>query len=140
MARMLHAPPSQGGLSPLYSSNWGTRQLPEAPLSPTKRSDMALRVSPRSPFEEYKVGQILNLKPDDLHHSPPSSPSAPILVRIRKLHSQTLSFTMIVDVLDSTTVPPSSSPAFLKLFDRRFAAQHRRDNGVEPWTCEVEEA
>ena len=99
---------------------------------------MALRVSPRSPYEEYQVGQTLDLKPDDLHNSF-SSPTARIPVRIRQLHTQTLSCTMVVDMLDSNgSVSLSSSPAFLKLFDRRFATQHRRDNGINPWTPEDE--
>lgn len=101
---------------------------------------MALRVSPRSPFEEYHVGQVLDLKPDDAHCSY-SSLSSPIFARIRELHSQTLSYTMVIDILHSDgSVNTSSSPAFLKLYDRRFAVQDREDNGIKPWTREVEQA
>ena len=99
---------------------------------------MALRISPRSPFEECQVGQILVLKADDAHPAL-SSPSSPIFVRIRQLHSHTLSCNMVFDILDKEgSVLLDSSPAFLKLFDRRFAIQHRQDNGVELWTREVE--
>ncbi len=43
---------------------------------------------------------------------------------------------MVVDILDGEHPPP----AFLKLYDRRFADQLRRDNGIDEWTCEMEQA
>lgn len=104
----------------------------------TKRKTMP--PSTRSSLEEYQVDQILALETDDAHAQCPSMPS-PIRVRIRRLISETLSCTMVVDVLDDNlSVVPDLSPAFLKLYDRRFAVQHRRDNGVERWTREAEEA
>lgn len=101
---------------------------------------MTLPTSTRSSVKEYQVDQVLALETDDAHPQCPSLPS-PLRVRIRRLISETLSCTMVVDVLDSNgSVVPELSPAFLKLYDRRFAVQHRRDNGVEPWTREAEEA
>lgn len=43
---------------------------------------------------------------------------------------------MVVDIAEPGLKLPSS--AFLQLYDRRFADQLRRDNGVEGWTVELE--
>ncbi|KAK0636372.1 hypothetical protein B0T17DRAFT_613113 [Bombardia bombarda] len=63
-----------------------------------------------------------------------------IHARIREIHTRTLSCTMVVDILDDGEPPTASSTAFLKLFDRRFADQLRRDNGIELWTKDMEQA
>ncbi|KAH9974593.1 hypothetical protein BGW80DRAFT_1301487 [Lactifluus volemus] len=44
---------------------------------------------------------------------------------------------MIVDIQAGGQQPKT---AFLKLFDRRFAEQHREDNGLGHWTKQIEEA
>ena len=45
---------------------------------------------------------------------------------------------MVVDIMDGGQLLPPT--AFLKLYDRRFADQLRRDNKVKKWTGEVEQA
>ncbi|KAK7402684.1 hypothetical protein QQX98_011547 [Neonectria punicea] len=47
---------------------------------------------------------------------------------------------MAVDILNDEGLGITESTAFLKLFDRRFSDQLRRDNGIEPWTEEMEQA
>lgn len=47
---------------------------------------------------------------------------------------------MVVDILDGCNAGNLPATAFLKLFDRRFADQLRRDNGINPWTEDMEEA
>ncbi|KAK7422777.1 hypothetical protein QQZ08_009402 [Neonectria magnoliae] len=47
---------------------------------------------------------------------------------------------MAVDILSNEGLRITESTAFLKLFDRRFSNQLRRDNGIEPWTEEMEQA
>jgi hypothetical protein len=90
----------------------------------------------RSPFEEYRVDQVLTLNVVLPGHDQASS-SSQILVRVRQLQSpRTLSCTMIVDILDQSQ---SAKTAFLKLYDRRFADQFRRDWCVAPWTKDMEE-
>ena len=64
--------------------------------------------------------------------------SSTIHVRIRKLHTRTLSCTTVVDIMDRGQLLPLA--AFLKLYDHRFADQLRRDNKVKKWTGEVEQA
>jgi hypothetical protein len=47
---------------------------------------------------------------------------------------------MVVDILDDHRPLATSNPEFLKLFDRRFAGQLRDDNGINPWTKDMEQA
>ncbi|RMD39894.1 hypothetical protein DV735_g5242, partial [Chaetothyriales sp. CBS 134920] len=47
---------------------------------------------------------------------------------------------MVVDILDDGQLFTTSSAAFLKLFDRRFSDQLRQDNGIDPWTKDMEQA
>lgn len=91
----------------------------------------------RSTFDEYATSQVLtlNVLPNHGHAS-----ASVMHVRIRQLHTRTLSFTMVVDILDKQRPQTASGMAFLKLFDRRFAEQLRRDNGIEPWTKSIEQA
>lgn len=63
--------------------------------------------------------------------------SCSIQVRIRELHTRTLSCTMLVDIVDTTEGLPSR--AFLKLYDRRFADQLRRDYKLKEWTASLEQ-
>ncbi|KAK1762400.1 hypothetical protein QBC33DRAFT_623724 [Phialemonium atrogriseum] len=99
---------------------------------------MALSKFPRcSPYEEYDVGQILtlNVLPEQ------TSPSSELRVRVRQLQKpRTLSCAMVVDILDGCNQEIQPATAFLKLFDRRFADQLRRDNGIDPWTKSMEES
>lgn len=88
-----------------------------------------------SAFEDYFVGQSLALTSIP---RPRENSSTAIHVRIRKLHTRTLSCTMAVDIEDGGQLLPSH--AFLKLYDRRFADQLRRDFKAKEWTREVEEA
>lgn len=83
-------------------------------------------------FTGYSIGQALALNFCSSHTSP-------IRVRISELCTRTLSCTMVVDIVDNggTTLPPR---AFLKLYDRRFADQIRRDNGTEEWSADLEKA
>lgn len=90
-----------------------------------------------SPYEEYDVGQILtlNVLPEQ------TSPSSELRVRVRQLQKpRTLSCAMVVDILDGCNQEIQPATAFLKLFDRRFADQLRRDNGIDPWTKSMEES
>lgn len=91
-----------------------------------------MAASAMSPFEEYGEGQILTLS---------ILPESTLRVRIRKLHSHTLSTTMVVDILEEGEDPEKvARTAFLKLFDRRFAADLREEWHIEPWSKSDEEA
>jgi hypothetical protein len=93
-------------------------------------------LSQHSPFEEYRVDQVLTLNVIPEHGHTLSS--SQIRVQARQLHSpRTLSCPIIVDILDEGQSPKT---AFLKLFDRRFADQLREDYGIGPWTKDTEEA
>jgi len=87
-----------------------------------------------SPVEDYQVGQVLTLSviPD------PSETLSASTVRaqIRQLlKPRTLSCCMIVDLLGESY---PNNPVFLKLYDRRFSEQLRRDHGIDPWTKDAE--
>ena len=59
-----------------------------------------------------------------------------IRARIRQLqHPRTLSCCIIVDLLGEGC---PNNPVFLKLYDRRFSEQLRRDHGIDPWTRDAE--
>lgn len=81
------------------------------------------------PREEYYVGQILALT---------VLPNSVIHVRVTKLHTQTFSYTMVVDILDESL--QKGTKAFLKLADRRFATGIRENFRINPWSKEIEEA
>lgn len=91
-----------------------------------------MSASAMSPFEEYRDGQILTLS---------ILPESTLRVRIRKLHTHTLSTTMVVDILDEGEHPEKvARTAFLKLFDRRFATDLREEWHIDPWVKSDEEA
>ncbi|KAI0389068.1 hypothetical protein F5Y17DRAFT_473597 [Xylariaceae sp. FL0594] len=97
-----------------------------------------LKLPHRSPYAGYDVGQLL-----ELHISrEPTSPSRSLRVRVRQPQKPwTLSCCMVVDILDGSDAENlPATTAFLKLFDPRFADQLRRDNGIKPWTEDMEEA
>lgn len=47
---------------------------------------------------------------------------------------------MTVDILNGNQTLSSGNPVFLKLFDRRFSEQLRRDWGIDQWTGAIESA
>jgi serine/threonine protein kinase len=87
-----------------------------------------------SPFEDYQVGQVLTLSVIPEHGE--ISSASMVRARIRQLQNpRTLSCCMIVDLLGEGY---SDNPVFLKLYDRRFSEQLRRDHGIDPWTKDTE--
>ncbi len=107
------------------------------PLHPATASIpgiLSIEMASYSPFEDYQVGQVLvlNVIPD---HGEIRSTST-VRARIRQLHNaRTLSCGMVVDLLGEGC---HDNPLFLKLYDRRFSEQLRRDHGIDPWTREAE--
>jgi len=105
---------------------------------------MALADFPRrDPFEEYDIGQVLRL---DILSRPvtplPEQVTAArkLQVRVRRFQKpRTLSCCMVVDILAGAHHDLLPTTAFLKLFDRRFAEQHRYDNRIKPWTKDTEQ-
>lgn len=87
-----------------------------------------------SPFEDYQVGQVLTLS---IILEPGKTRSASIVrAQIRQLQKpRTLSCCMIVDILGEGY---GANPVFLKLYDRRFSEQLRRDHGIDLWTKDAE--
>ncbi|KAK4220770.1 casein kinase I RAG8, partial [Podospora fimiseda] len=74
----------------------------------------------------YQVGNVLTLRQTEQ--------SELLRVKIKKLQQPwTLSCCMVVDVL-SDSPDKAEETAFLKLYDWRFAAQQRSDQGLDPWT------
>lgn len=87
-------------------------------------------------FEDFHVGQVLILSVIPEHGKACSTTT--IRTRIRQLQdNRTLSCCMILDILDKGY---PDEPVFLKLYDRRFSDQFRRDHGVDPWTRDTEKA
>ncbi len=87
-----------------------------------------------SPFEDYQVGQVLTLSIIPQHGELRSAST--FRARIRQLQNpRTLSCCMIVDLLDEGC---PDNPVFLKLYDRRFSEQLRRDHGIDSWTTDAE--
>ena len=87
-----------------------------------------------TPSRGYHIGELLTLKlnPDFASETPQSSERI-LRVRVQELRTQTLSFTMVVSVLNEPPQKQTHQVAVLKLFDRRFSEQLRKDNGIEPW-------
>ena len=52
----------------------------------------------------------------------------------------TFSCGLIVEVPKGSGMEDIPRTAFLKLFDRRLAAQLRKTHGIDPWTCDMEES
>ncbi|KXX73193.1 Casein kinase I RAG8 [Madurella mycetomatis] len=92
--------------------------------------------------QSYEAGSVLSLRRDEAARSDDAeSPRQEVKVKIKNLQQPwTLSCGMVVDVLrceETTTKAVSGTQtAFLKLYDWRFAAQYRDDQGVESWTEE----
>jgi serine/threonine protein kinase len=87
-----------------------------------------------SPFEYYQVDQVLTLSVVPKHGEIHSAST--VHARIRQLQNpRTLSCCMIVDLLGEGS---PENPVFLKLYDRRFSEQLRRDHGIDPWTMDAE--
>lgn len=84
-----------------------------------------------SPFKDYALGQVLTLNVVRDHDEP--SPWV-LHARVRRLHTRSLSCTMVVDLLDEEHVLLKDGVAFLKLFDRRFSDNLRSQCPFEPWT------
>lgn len=98
----------------------------------TFRATMAL-----SPFKDYSLGQVLSLNVIRNH----DQASAVVMhARVRRLHTRTMSCTMVVDLVDKDRVLQKDGTAFLKLFDRRFSDTARNFSGVKPWTEDIEQA
>ncbi|KAK4108029.1 hypothetical protein N656DRAFT_784553 [Canariomyces notabilis] len=88
-----------------------------------------------SPFEDYQVDQVLTLSVIQKRGEIVQSTST-VRARIRQLQSfRTLSCCVIVDLLGESC---PENPVFLKLYDRRFSEQLRRDHGIDQWTVDVE--
>ncbi|KAK0662475.1 casein kinase I RAG8 [Cercophora samala] len=82
----------------------------------------------------YEVGSVLTVwhAAGSLQRS--DDKSQVVRVKIKKLQQPwTLSCCMVVDIL-SDSLDIVRKTAFLKLFDWRFAAQQRSDQGVNPWS------
>jgi serine/threonine protein kinase len=87
-----------------------------------------------SPFEDYQVGHVLTLSVIPGHGEIRSAST--VRARIRQLQNpRTLSCCMIVDLLDEGC---PDNLVFLKLYDRRFSEQLRRDHGIDAWTRNAE--
>lgn len=103
---------------------------------PSKEIMFKFSLSPGPPFEEFYVNQKLTLtvSPEDLSDLPKV-----IHVRIREMISNTMSFTMLVDILDrdDDISLTGTSTFFLKLFDRRFSKAFRDE---VPWSTARERA
>ncbi|KAM0322550.1 hypothetical protein ACHAQA_009397 [Verticillium albo-atrum] len=93
--------------------------------------------SSRASVDGYSSDQVLSLT---VIAAAKYSTSSNMQVRVQKTHTRTLSCTMTVDILDKQHGQDTSSTAFLKLFDRRFSTQLRRDGGIDPWTEGMEGA
>lgn len=98
------------------------------------REDQEIRINITmifSPFKDYALGQVLTLNVVRDHDEP--SPWV-LHARVRRLHTRSLSCTMVVDLLDEEHVLLKDGVAFLKLFDRRFSDSLRSQCPFEPWT------
>lgn len=88
-------------------------------------------------FYPYEVGSVLTLRSAIENLKQSDDETQLLRVRIKKLQQPwTLSCCMLVDVLSDCSDRVKET-AFLKLFDWRFAAQQRSDQGVDPWTEET---
>ena len=94
----------------------------------------------------YADNTILALKLEQSPDSQNQQQQSELRVRV-KCHTEpwTLSCGMVVEVVDYPQDGPSrdlwavGQKFFLKIFDRRFAHQHRHDNGVGPWSQQMED-
>ena len=85
----------------------------------------------------FRVGQILTFK----LQSDEQATSPPLQLRIKRLRQPwTLSCGMVVEVLQDPQNRVTQPIVFLKLYDRRFAAQLRKDNKFDDWSGTVEQS
>ncbi|KAK3361612.1 hypothetical protein B0T24DRAFT_641995 [Lasiosphaeria ovina] len=92
---------------------------------------------------DYHVGNILTPRLTGIHgHMLDTSESGTtIRVRIDKIITRTLSCALAVRLVEgSDQLQEAGSLLFLKLFDRRFSKQLRRNGGIDPWTQDKESA
>jgi len=79
-------------------------------------------LSASTPSRGYRVGELLTLKLNpDFASGTPQSSERTHRVLVQELRTQTLSFTMVVSVLNEPLQKQTHQVAFLKLFDRRFS-------------------
>ncbi|KAK4198898.1 casein kinase I RAG8 [Triangularia verruculosa] len=84
----------------------------------------------------YEVGSVLTFQRTTDSTSCKNDQLKSLRVRIKTLQQPwTLSCCMIVDILCDSSDEVAET-AFLKLFDWRYAAQQRSDNGIDPWSPE----
>ncbi|KAK0735322.1 hypothetical protein B0T21DRAFT_367518 [Apiosordaria backusii] len=82
----------------------------------------------------YEAGNVLTLRLAAGSSRQNDDQSRLLRVKIKKLQEPwTLSCCMVVEILSSSSASVTET-AFLKLFDWRFAAQQRSDEGIDPWT------
>lgn len=101
---------------------------------------MTIPKDPSAPLNSpYEVGLVLTLRRDPARFDRVDKLQEELKFKITKLQQPwTLSCGMLVDILtgEETNTSAAMQTAFLKLYDWRFAAQHRDDQGVEQWTEE----
>ncbi|CAK1367093.1 unnamed protein product [Cercospora beticola] len=90
--------------------------------------------------KSYAVGDILSLHTNSLDNAPRT-----LQAKIIQLYEPfTLSCVATVEInasdLGITDSPIEPAKAILKLYDRRFASQLRKESKIEPWTAATEEA
>ena len=90
--------------------------------------------------KSYAAGDILSLRTNSLDNAPRT-----IQAKIIQLYEPfTLSCVATVEInasdLGITDSPIEPAKAILKLYDRRFASQLRKESKIEPWTAATEQA
>ncbi|KAH6867726.1 hypothetical protein B0T10DRAFT_502161 [Thelonectria olida] len=91
----------------------------------------------------YPIGKVLQLNASPNNTANKLQTSLQVKVKQRK-QPWTLSCGMVVEIEENSDGSEpieglrKSDEAFLKIFDRRFAEQHRQDNGVDTWSEDVE--
>ncbi|KAK4496493.1 hypothetical protein PRZ48_012473 [Zasmidium cellare] len=106
--------------------------------SPRREDSQEGKKSAEAMVDFYDEGKVLSLNITSQEQDVTRTVTAKIL-ELRQPF--TLSCVMIVEVIsaDLNDLEPQSK-AVLKLYDRRFAAQLRKDEGVPPWSESAEEA
>ncbi|POR31108.1 Uncharacterized protein TPAR_08672 [Tolypocladium paradoxum] len=109
--------------------------------------DLARQHPTATSEQHYRVGQILSLDVGADGHT--GSDAGPFKLEAEVILTRTpctFSVGLVVAVpgaassTTSTTSATCASPAFLKLFDRRFASRLRAENGIDAWTPDVDTA
>ncbi|KAK7428880.1 hypothetical protein QQZ08_004650 [Neonectria magnoliae] len=91
----------------------------------------------------YPIDKVLQLKASI--NNTADNQQTPLQVKVKqRIKPWTLSCGMVVEIEENpdASEPPeglrNGDEAFLKMFDRRFAEQHRQDNVVDIWSEDVE--